>query len=388
MYTNYMSASQQAYQKAVEVLSACIKPRGFYASGLKGGYEATWARDSMISSLGASLASDKFKKTFHNSLELLGKHQAKNGQIPNCVGSYNLDRRSDITFNTIDSSLWYLIGHFVYAKAYNDATLNKKQADIIKNTLTWLSCQDPDEVGVLAQQPTMDWMDAFPHKYGYTINTNALFYAVLRMFGHDQEAKHLQKIINGKTGKYISLYDKKLGYYWPWGWKNHEQYREHEEWFDSLGNLLAIVSGLATPVIAKNILKFIEDKKINRPYACKTIWPPIKKGDKEWHDYFNNCDARTPFNYSNAGIWPFIGGFYVAALVKVGDMKKAQTELELLAQANLQTMHIRDLKGQYEFNEWLHGRTGKPGGEPYQGWSAGMYIYAYECVRQKKVLWF
>ena len=31
-----------------------------------------------------------------------------------------------------------------------------------------------------------------------------------------------------------------------------------------------------------------------------------------------------PHYYHNGGIWPFIGGFYVAALVKAGRLKEAQ----------------------------------------------------------------
>ena len=54
----------------------------------------------------------------------------------------------------------------------------------------------------------------------------------------------------------------------------------------------------------------------------------------------------------------------------------------------LQKLKTRGFKEGYEFNEWLHGKTGKPQGEPYQAWSAGAYIYAYECVKQKKVLFF
>jgi len=54
----------------------------------------------------------------------------------------------------------------------------------------------------------------------------------------------------------------------------------------------------------------------------------------------------------------------------------------------LKKLKIRDLKEGYEFNEWLDGRTGEPKGEPYQAWSAGMFVYAYECVKRKKVLYF
>lgn len=383
-----MNTKQLAYNKAIKVIEACTKSTGLYASGLKGGYEATWARDSMITSLGASLVDNKFKKVIAKSIELLAKNQAEVGQIPNCVGSYNLDRKSDVTFNSVDSSLWFIIGNFVYAEKFKDRSLIKKYSKQLIKTLWWLRAQDPDNLGLLAQQPTNDWEDAFPHKYGYTIHCNALFYKSLILMEENAKAANLKKIINGESHAYSSLYNKRLGYYHPWGWKNHDNIREHEEWFDTAGNLLAIITGLATPTIARNILNYIEKNRINKPFPCKSIWPPIKKTDKEWHDYFELCDAREPYHYLNGGIWPFIGGLYIAALVKMKEYKKAGIALEYLAKANLQKLQIRDIKEGYEFNEWLDGKTGRPKGEPYQAWSAGAYIYAYECLKQKRILYF
>ncbi|MFC1678448.1 amylo-alpha-1,6-glucosidase [Patescibacteria group bacterium] len=403
-----MNTTQKAYNKAIAVLDACAKPQGFFASGLPGGYEAVWSRDSMITSLGAVLVEKKYKTTMARSIKLLAENQGEMGQIPNCVGSYNLDRQSDVTFNSVDAPLWFIIGNYIYAKQYKDTSLFSKYRDNIEAALWWLKAQDPDYVRLLAQQPTNDWEDAFPHKYGYTIHIHALFYAALKMIGDNNRAREVKQIINGEKKKYSSLYDDKLGYYYPWAWKNHDYIREHEKWFDTAGNLLAIITGLATDKIAKKILNYIEKQKINKPYPCKAIWPPIEKGDKEWHDYFVLCDARKPLNYLNAGIWPFIGGLYVVALVKMKQYKKAGLELENLAKANLQviknpssppyiipTGKKKRISGQElirlrqkEFNEWLHGQTGKPMGEPYQGWSAGTYIYAHECVTRKKVLFF
>ncbi|MFH0951337.1 MAG: amylo-alpha-1,6-glucosidase, partial [bacterium] len=257
-----MNNLDKAYNKAIEVLVHCAKPSGFYASGLKHGYEATWARDSMITALGASLVGNKFKQTIKKSLDLLAKNQSYLGQIPNCVGSYNTDRRSDVTFNSIDSSLWFIIGLLVYITRYNDRFTYYKHKKNLSQALVWLSYQDPDEVRLLAQQPTMDWMDAFPHKYGYCINTQALYYAVLNMVNKTRQAKHMQKVVNGNLEKYLSLYNPKLGYYYPWAWKNHDGDREHEEWFDTLGNLLAVITGLATPTMAKKILNHIDQAKI------------------------------------------------------------------------------------------------------------------------------
>jgi glycogen debranching enzyme len=391
--------TNKAHKKALEVLKSCAKPQGFHASGLPGGYEAVWARDSITTTLGACFH-EEFKDTIKKSIELLSDNQSKYGLIPNCVGSYNNDRQSDVTFNSIDAPLWYIIGHYVYVTRYKDTSLISKYKNNLKKALFWLKCQDPDNIGLIAQQPTADWQDAFPHKYGYTIHCNALYYAALKFMGEDKEAENLKKIINGEYRAYSSLFDKKLGYYFPWGWKNHDTDREHEEWFDTGGNLLAIITGLATPAIAKSILYYIEKNKINKPYPCKVTWPPMKKGDKTWHSYFELCNAKNSYQYLNAGIWPFIGGLYIVALIKTGQFAKAKIELENLAKADLQiikepgspeylneTAETKKIR-QKEFNEWLDGKTGLPKGEPYQAWSAGTYLYAFECLKAKKVLFF
>jgi len=379
-----MTIIEEAYKGAIKVIAHCARPTGFYASGLPGGYEATWARDSMVTSLGATLVDDsKFQIAFRKSLELLSANQSELGQIPNAVGSYNEDRRSDVTFNSIDSSLWYLIGQYVYANSYGDEKLLKRFKKNIDRAFLWLQYQDPNEDKLLAQQPTMDWQDAFPHKYGHVINTQALYYGALKLYGKDEEARHLKRVVNGEIEKYLAMYDSSRGYYFPWNWKNHDGDREQEEWFDTLGNLLAIVMGLATPKIANSILDYIERVSIDRPYPCQAINPPIKPEDKEWHSYFSKCDARKPYAYLNGGIWPFIGGFYVTALIKAKRHEKASQELELLAKANK-----AGLRMEWEFNEWLDGRTGKPKGEPYQGWSAGTYLFAYESVKRGSVPFF
>jgi hypothetical protein len=77
---------------------------------------------------------------------------------------------------------------------------------------------------------------------------------------------------------------------------------------------------------------------------------------------------------------PFVGGFYVAALVKAGRLDEAQQQLEKLAALNR-----LGVEEEWEFNEWCHGRSGRPMGYPHQAWSAGMYIFAYHCVRESLV---
>jgi glycogen debranching enzyme len=383
---------ETAYREAINVLKRCINKKGLYASGGKLGYRAVWARDAVISLCGGSLADQLnnsqgqgkiFKQVFAKSLDLLKKNQSAHGQIPNCVGDFNLDRRSDVTFTTIDSSLWFIIGEYIYALAYHDKQFLKKHKQALAKALNWVAYQDLGEDHLPEQQPTSDWQDAFPHKYGHTINTQALYYQSLKFLGSKKEAALVKKIVNGGLRKDLKLFDDARGYYLPYIWKNHDGDREQGHWFDSSGNLLAIVTGLADHYQTHKILNYIKKNKVDRPYPVKAIYPPLKPGDPEWHSYFSKCGADTPYHYANAGIWPFLGGFYVAALVKAKRFKEASQELELLAAANK-----LGTRTDWDFSEWLDGATGQPTDNPYQAWSAGMYLFAYECVRQKKVLWF
>lgn len=359
------------YEKAKEAIRECSTKHGLFASAGKDGYNAVWARDSMTSFLGASLVKEPlFKSTFKQSLILLGKNQSKNGQIPNAVDKFS-SRKPHVDYASIDSSLWFILGHYAYRERYNDSSLFKKCKGTIQKALSWLEHQDIGENGMLGQLPTTDWQDAFPHKYGYTINTQALYYKVLNLTGKKRDAQKLKFMAN--ENKDTKLWNN--DFYAPYRWKNHNKYLEIGDWFDSLGNLLAIVFDLADKSKAEKILSYIEKNKINIPYPVKAIDPPIKKGAKNWQDYFEDCDAREPNNYLNGGIWAYIGGFYILSLIKLRRFAKAEIEIKKLADANLRG----------NFPEWINPLTKEAYGK-LQAWNAGMYILAYESLKKKKVL--
>lgn len=362
-----------AYQLAVETVRECLTPYGLYASGGIDGYKGVWSRDSFITFLGASLVEEerkKFKNTFKQSLLTLGKYQSKNGQIPNAVLEFQ-KKKPQVDYLSIDSNLWFIIGHYIYKKRYHDKTLFNKHKNKIKDAFIWLRYRDLNEKGILEQLPTTDWQDAFPDKYGHTINTQALYYAVLKMSLKPFEAIKLKKNINKNND--LKLWNG--NYYWAYRWKNHNKYKEIGDWFDSLGNILAIIFDLTSKKQSQKILDFIKKKKIHRPYPVKSIYPPIKRDSKYWNDYYLDAGA-TPNNYLNGGIWPYIGGFYVCALIKLKKFKEAKKELEILAESNL--------KGQ-PFPEWIDPIDKKTHGK-MQAWSAGTFLLAYHSLKNKKVL--
>jgi glycogen debranching enzyme len=362
----------EAYQKAIETVKICSTKYGLFASGGKNGYKGVWARDTVITFLGASLIGDKkFKETFKRSLSILGDNQSKLGEIPNAVLEFQKNH-PQVDYKSIDSTLWFIIGHHLYKKRYNESSLFRKYKKVIDKALVWLSYQDFGNEVLLDQLPTTDWQDAFPSRYGKTINTQALYYAALLLSQDHNKAAELKSIVN--HNKDHGLWDK--DYYYSYRWKNHGKYKELGDWFDSLGNLLAIIFDLTEKKQAKKILNYIKQNKINRPYPMKTIYPPIRKGSKYWQNYYMDCEAGRPNHYLNGGIWPFIGGFYILALIKLRKIKEARQELKNLAEANLKDN---------TFPEWINPIDKTTHGV-FQAWSAGTYILAYKSIEKKKVL--
>lgn len=361
---------EEAYKKAVETLKTCSTKHGLFASGGKKGYKGVWARDSMISLIGASVCKDNFiKEQFKKSLIILAKYQSEHGQIPNAVFKFE-KTEPNVDYLSIDSSLWFIIGHYIYKKKYGNDLFNKYKKNIEK-AVVWLSYQDVGEDIMLEQLPTTDWQDAFPHRYGRTINTQALYYKVLNLINNNKKAEKLKQKVNEIID--VRLWNK--DFYYAYRWKNHGKYKEIGNWFDSLGNLLAVLFDLANKKQSIKILKHIKNKKINYPYPLKSIYPVIKKGSKYWQDYYLDCEARKPYHYLNAGIWPYIGGFYVLVLIKLKKFKEAEAELKKLAEANLNG----------DFPEWIDPINKKMHGK-LQAWNAGMYILAYESLKKKKVM--
>jgi len=90
-----------------------------------------------------------------------------------------------------------------------------------------------------------------------------------------------------------------------------------------------------------------------------------------------NEKYNQPGEYHNGGIWPFICGFYVAALVAAGRLHLAKKRLLDLTKL---VRPAREKTVEFGFNEWIRARDGGVQGQDWQTWSAAMYLYAAEAV--------
>jgi len=160
--------------------------------------------------------------------------------------------------------------------------------------------------------------------------------------------------------------------------------------FDLLGNSLAILTGIAPLDRSVKMLTWIEaeceamrgrgDLAVDLP-PC--LFPYILPHHADWLPRYERYNR--PGDYHNGGVWPFICGFYIAACVAAGQMDLA--ERKLLALTELVKPWHEDA-AEWGFNEWIHAQTGKPSGLDWQTWPAAMYLYAAECVQQKRTPFF
>ena len=400
-----------ARERAVEILHRAVVPHGFRASALSAGYPQIWARDSMIAFLGAVPTGDPtLIAAGRASLETMSAHQSPLGLIQLNV---NPDTGYVSTENAgaVDANLWYVVGHYLHFQVTGDMGFLARHWPNIEAAIRWLTYQDMNECGLLEVPEAGDWMDLLAVRYN-VLYDNVLYYAALlayeelhkhlpdrtpcylpavdadgvherinllmwidRCWVAEHFAEHLEKLKTIRL-EWFMLYHNvgtisSRPYYLPW-----VAFREYGDWCDSLGNLLAILTGVADGHRAEHILRYMYQVGMADPYPTRAIHPPIYPGESNWREYYRSRNLNLPHQYHNGGIWPMIGGAHVAALVQHHWTEEAERALVSLAEANRQGLH-----GEWEFNEWLHGESGRPMGFAQQAWSAAMFLYAEHTVR-------
>jgi hypothetical protein len=347
------------------------------------GYPEPYTRDLMFSILGIAVSGNEIlMKSIRKVLETLAQNQTGKGHIPSLVHDKE-DRGSS------DSTPLFLMGVAIYRKVTGE--LDFLEAAVQKS-LTWMEYQSPSDRYLVAQQPTSDWRDE-QWVTGYGLFVNTLVYSYLKLLGIDERAEKVRQemgrftITAGTIHHHVheGLVVKHKPYYAFWSYKIHSSER-----FDLLGNSIAILSGIASPSRADEMISWIEAEcaqmKQNGELAVDlppNFFPYIKTDDPDWlprYKLFNN-----PGEYHNGGIWPFICGFYVAALVAAKRYSLANEKLIALTHC-IQTATSNNLA--FGFNEWHKAQDGIPMGQDWQTWSAALYLYAATCVTEKRTPFF
>jgi len=347
------------------------------------GYPEPYTRDLMFSILGIAVSGDqKLLDSIRKVLETLAKNQTKHGHIPSLVHDKG-DRGAS------DTTPLFLLAIGIFRKVSLEPDFLQ---EAVEKALVWMEYQSPSDRYLVAQQPTSDWRDE-QWVTGYGLFVNTLVYSYLRMLGKHERANKVRQemsrftISAGPNRHHIpeGLVVKHKPYFAFWAYKIYSN-----ESFDLLGNSLAILSGIASQSRAEEMISWIESESsamkergelaIDLP---PNFFPYVKPKDTDWlprYELFNN-----PGEYHNGGIWPFICGFYVAALVAAKRYKLAEEKLVALSYlVKISATGTVD----FGFNEWIKAQDGKPKGQDWQTWSAALYLYAAKCVELKSTPYF
>lgn len=365
------------------------------------GYPEPYTRDLMISIFGIAVSGNQdLLKSIRKVLETLAKNQTERGHIPSLVHDSD-DRGSS------DTTPLFLVGVGIYREVNNEPDFLKES---VEKALTWMEYQSPSDRFLVAQQPTSDWRDE-QWVIGYGLFVNTLVYSYLKLLNKPERAEKVRQEMGRFTIKgglihhhiHEGLVVKHKPYYAFWSYKIHSSER-----FDLLGNSLAILSGIASPSRADEMVSWIESEceaMKNRGELAfdlpPNFFPFTNPEDPDWHIRY--AEFNNPGEYHNGGIWPFICGFYVAALVAAKRFALAEEKLIALTacvqKINFNTENPQNSTSKadfdknsdakkYGFNEWLKSQDGEPKGQNWQTWSAAMYLYAAKCVEEKSTPFF
>ncbi len=381
------SLLDECRRRAVELLRRNLTPAGVLAASpgkraAERGYTSIFGRDAAVCALGMAVSGDPvLERAAVRGLETVARHQAPNGQLPKFVD--HARREADFWYlGCIDSTLWWLI-----AAAYLDDRglprgLLARERPRVKLALQWLLCQEHQRFHLLQQNEASDWADIMPRS-GFVLYTNALWYRVKRLYGL-RNAAATRANLNGLLHPFSSeLADYRrarlLTEYVRRTARNRDLYLSFVnfgffgEEGDVLGNVLAVLTGAADKRAAKRTLAALLAARVDEPYPVRAVVEPIPRSSPLWRAYMARHRQNFAWQYHNGGIWPMVGGFWIAALLRAGYRREARAALVRLARGCA--------LGEWSFNEWLHGRTAAPRGMPGQSWNAAAFLLAEHLVR-------
>jgi len=340
----------------------------------------------MISLLGIAVSGNPpLIESIGRVLETLAKNQTEHGHIPSLVHD-----KDDV--GASDTTPLFLLALGIYRRIAGEAGFLN---DAAQKALNWMAHQSPTDRYLVAQQPTSDWRDE-QWVMGYGLYVNTVAYSYLRLFGQHTHANQLLEamkhftitgdVIHQNVHEGLVVSDKP--YYALWSYKLYSSER-----FDLLGNSLAILSGIASPSRAGAMIDWVEAECLNMKQKGELVldlppnfFPFIQPADPDWHPRYEKFNM--PGDYHNGGIWPFIEGFYIAALVAAKRYDLAEEKLLALTKVITLSNSLLNQNLAYGFNEWLKAQDGEPMGQNWQTWSASMYLYAAKCVEEKRTLFF
>ncbi len=380
--------SSIGYQKAVELLRQCSSPEGFLASAQNvSNYKRVWARDGVICGLAALASGDKeLIETFRMTLDILAKHQHKNGTIPSNVSIDETEVSYGGLTGRVDAVTWFIIGVCQYAYYTNDVDFVVHYDLEIEKCISLLEAWEFNNKHLIYVPLSGNWADEYITD-GYVLYDQLLRIWALKSYNYfansseitakiEQITEQIELNFTPNTNKdkyHARAYDEaKIINFMPCSFSP----AGYKSQFDAFANSLALLLNIGSEEFQKTILYYSESIKNKTDLKLiPAFWPPIQNTDLDWHVLKNNCKfefRNYPNEFHNGGSWPMVNGFYGLALLKLGKEDEANELLNSIHQAN----SIED----YGFYENFNTQTTAPNGVKFCAWSAAAAVILHQSI--------
>lgn len=353
-------------------------------------FREPWARDFGFASFGL-LELNELRAT-RETLEVFLQYQTEQGQFPVKVHATNaLDRYLHSLFGrqqpidlpirpryvtahgtiSLDGNALLVIAALLYLRRFEDEPFCRAHWPALKQGLEWLEAHALGDDDLLHQGAFADWADSVS-RVGRVLYTNVLYWKALRDFasvasryGYDED----QMIFSAKASCVKSALNNQL-------WRQDLGYFQTSSQFDlfnSDGNLLAIVWGLASPEQSHMILDNMQRLGMADPV-------PTQVTDRPYGTKFVAIENRLGGipHYHTLAAWLWLGGWHVVALTRMGRLAEAKSVLERINQLIVRDGVVHE----------VYGEDGRPlrsfwySSEAPLTWSAGVVVFAHSTYQR------
>lgn len=362
------------YDEALSLLRALSCGDGIRASlSERDNYRAVFTRDAVIAGIAGLLAGDEtVVRGLVATLDALRTLQGAEGQVPSNYEPLP-HGGTRVSFGTLaprlDAVSWYMLGVALAARA--EVIDGREWLESAAAAARLLEGVEYNGRHLLYLPVGGNWADEYVYE-GYILSDQVLRAMALRALGTTlrQEAW---------VAKADAIAAAVRAHYWPAG----EVARQHplasftpagvRDVLDLAACSLLALSG-AAPGMADASLDWIDERFLARGELPPAFHPVIDEAHPEWEAlrrYHLHGFRNRPHEYHNGGIWPVWLGWLALALARTG---------RSMPLARLRTLTGDALSGPgFHFDEYLHGRTGVPGGVQQMAYSASGVILLHDA---------
>ena len=367
----HLSATMSAdlHDRAVALLRALCGPHGIHASLAEtANYRAVFTRDAVIAGVaGLLLGDDVIVGGLARTLERLRALQGREGQLAS-----NFEPRDGgpphASFGSlvprVDAVTWYLVGVALAARA--GAVSAAAFADSARAAVRLLDALEYNGRHLVYVPAGGNWADEYVYE-GYILYDQVLRAWALRLLA----GVYGEGAWADKAGRIGAAIDAR---YWPARVEGappgghpvaaFSPVRTCEA-FDLAACALLGASG-AAPDTAAPALDWVEARFLARGALPPAFHPVIDEAHPDWPAllrYHLFGFRNRPHEYHNGGVWPVWLGWLALALAAAGRVA-ALARLRAAADARIAALPA------FDFEEYLHGVTGEPGGTPRMAYTA------------------